>query len=294
MTDLSLANAYHKPSPTNIHNAQVPDPSWEWVWPEWRINHQEGLDEHGWEYSFAFSKKKLFSWHGPTWWNSFVRRRAWVRKRAKKNPDDVSADTHMLNTDYFTVRSASESKRLSQASLSASLALSKTSNSRASSIGPPEETMEIDDVEALLQVLKAARIDREKLEAIENYLEHAIDLEQLQHEMHEVMALFVFQASRKILLSRLTQIYDETTQELEKKDSDYLRNRKAALEAAITHADEETRKLAYWSDIKQMAENGETEGAVDGSKGWDHEAWQGVDQSGPTEPNNGKLPGPSK
>jgi hypothetical protein len=49
-------NGYHKASPSNIHNAQVPDPSWEWAWPEWRINHQEGVDEHGWEYSFTSQK----------------------------------------------------------------------------------------------------------------------------------------------------------------------------------------------------------------------------------------------
>ncbi|UZP36142.1 hypothetical protein NXS19_003958 [Fusarium pseudograminearum] len=49
-------NGYHKASPSNIHNAQVPDPTWEWAWPEWRINHQNGVDEHGWEYSFYFSK----------------------------------------------------------------------------------------------------------------------------------------------------------------------------------------------------------------------------------------------
>ncbi|KAI9167756.1 hypothetical protein HJFPF1_03890 [Paramyrothecium foliicola] len=289
-------NKYHKPSPTDINTAQVPDPTWEWVWPEWRINHQEGMDEHGWEYSFAFTKKNKFSWHGPTWWNSFVRRRAWVRKRAKKNPDDVSADPHMLNTDYFTVRPASETKRLSQASLAASLAPSKASNAsntRASSIAvTEEEKVDIEDVETLLRILKAARIDREKLEAVENYLEHATDLAQLHHEMHDVMSLFVFQASRKILLSRLTQIYDETNHELEKKSYDeHLKQRKEALENAIKHADEETRKLAYWSDIKQMAEDGETQGAVDGGKGWDGDAWQGVDQSGPTEPNNGELPG---
>jgi hypothetical protein len=196
----------------------------------------------------------------------------------------------MLNTDYFTVRPASDAKRLSQASLSASLSPSKLSNSRTSSIDPVEETIEIENAETLLSVLKAARIDREKLEAMDNYLEFGTDLAQLQHEMHEVMSLFVFQTSRKILLSRLTQIYDETTQQLEQKDNAHLRERKVALEAAIKHADEETRKLAYWSDIKQMAENGETEGAVDGHKGWDGGAWQGVDQSGPAQPNNGKLP----
>src|SRR5690625_4381834 len=49
LTPFSTANAYHKTSPTSIYTAQVPDPTWEWVWPEWRVNHQEGMDDDGWE-----------------------------------------------------------------------------------------------------------------------------------------------------------------------------------------------------------------------------------------------------
>ncbi|KAH7325905.1 hypothetical protein B0I35DRAFT_121682 [Stachybotrys elegans] len=281
-------NAYHNPSPTSIHTAQVPDPSWEWVWPEWHINHQEGLDEYGWEYSFAFSKK--FSWHGPKWWNSFVRRRAWTRKRARKRPEDLSADMHMSDTKYFTVRSTAENNRLSLPSLAGSRVPSKTSLTQVST-AQTASIPDMEDIETLLGFLRTARIDREKLDAVENYLENGIDLGQLQDEMHEIMSLFVFQASRKLLLTRLMHFYDDTVSKLESSDSAELRHRKEALEAAIRHADEEARKLAYWSDIKQMAESGETGGAVDAQKGWDDSAWQGVDNSGPLEPNHGKLPG---
>ena len=108
--------------------------------------------------------------------------------------------------------------------------------------------------------------------------------------MHEIMSLFIFQASRRVLLSRLMQIYDDTTRELESNSSSSdLKARRDDLRAAVKHADEEVRKLAYWSDVKQMAEGGESRGAVDGEKGW-HDAWDGLDKSGPSEPNSGKLP----
>ncbi|KAM4057551.1 meiotically up-regulated 65 protein [Hirsutella rhossiliensis] len=282
-------NAYHKASPTSIHTAQVPDPSWEWIWPEWRINHQEGMDEDGWEYSFAFSKK--FSWHSAKWWNSFVRRRAWIRKRAKKKTQDMSADPHMVSTDYFTIRPASHPKRLSNGSLGSRVA-SKSSMSQLST-SDVEEQPDIEDMESLLRTLRYARIDREKREAVENYLDHATDLSDLQEEMHEIMSLFVFQASRRQLLSRLMRKHDEAVQELAthgNKDKAGLGQRKKALDAAIKHAQEEVRRLAYWSDVKRMAEEGELRDSLDSQQGW-YDANSGLDQSGPTAPNKGKLLG---
>ena len=148
---------------------------------------------------------------------------------------------------------------------------------------------DIENTETLMQILRAARIDREKLEAMESYLEHAADLSQLQEEMHEIMSIFVFQASRRTLLSRLMEVYDQTTEQLEKEEKPGLKERQQALKDAVKHADEEVRKLAYWSDVKQMAEGGEIKNAVDADKGW-HEGWQGVDQSGGAQPNGGKLP----
>ena len=162
--------------------------------------------------------------------------------------------------------------------------------SRASTSGEMQQIKpKIDDLETLLDTLRFARIDREKLEATASYLENAVDLSQLHEEMHEIMALFVFQASRRLLLSNLMSMYDETTKALETTDDPDLRARKAALKDALKHADEEVRRLAYWSDVKQMAEGGESRGAVDGDQGW-QEGWQGVDQSGPAPPNKGALP----
>lgn len=288
-------NQFHKTSPTNITTAQVPDPSWEWAWPDWRINREEGvaMDEFGWEYSFMFSKK--FSWHGPKWWNSFVRRRAWIRKRIKKKDEDLPSDPHMLNTDYFNITPA-RTRSSSVLSARASVADGGSINSKLSigqlSKGESviEEKPDIEDVWMLLMVLRAARIDREKIEAVENYLEHARDgLEELQDHMHDIMSLFVFQASRRILLSRLTQVYDELGN-LETADTDEtVKEKRRHLGAAIKHADEEVKRLSYWSDVKKVTQEGTSRGALDESSGLPEEL-QGADQSGPAPTNTGKLP----
>ncbi|ROT41746.1 hypothetical protein SODALDRAFT_322818 [Sodiomyces alkalinus F11] len=298
-------NQYHKTSPTNIRTAQVPDPSWEWVWPEWRINLEEGVavDEFGWEYSFMFHRK--FSWHGPKWWNSFVRRRAWIRKRVKKKAEDVPSDPHMLHTDYFDIaparsRSRSRSRSPSTVTRPASNASWQSRASVYSKAGgsavskgesQPEKRPDIQDIDMLLMVLRGARIDREKIEAVENYLENAQDgLERLEPEMHHIMGVFVFQASRRLLLGRLTQVHDEMGKLEEQDETGGLRVKRERLDAAIKHADEEVKRLSYWSDIKGMAEGGESQGAVEMREGWGRD-WEGLDQSGPGHVvDSGKLP----
>ena len=50
---------------------------------------------------------------------------------------------------------------------------------------------------------------------MENYLENGLDMNQLPDQMHEIMGIFVFQASRRLLLSRLMNLFDTTTEELE-------------------------------------------------------------------------------
>lgn len=254
----------------------MPDPSWAWVWPRWHVNHQDGVDESGWEYSFAFSRH--FSWHGSAaWWNSFVRRRAWTRKRARTPAHETASEPHRLNAAYFVVRP--QAARRSPKSPPSSRAPSTT--------GPAKPR--IADMDTLLRKMRFSRVDRERLDAMESYLAHAEDLGLLQGEMHEIMATFVFQASRRILLSRLIGLHDRLDGEAGQQDDGSGDRRRAALHEAVKHADEEVRRLAYWSDIKKMAVAGEASGAVDERLGW-HRAWEGVDQSGPSQPNRGKLP----
>lgn len=297
-------NVAHKPSPTNIHTAQVPDPSWTWAWPEWRGNHEDGTDKDGWEYSFAFYKK--FSWHGPKWWNSFVRRRAWIRRRVKK---DVMRDANggeLLQPDYFTVRSTHEaavaaaakdvesrpsSKRESIISHASAASRTAALINEIATVGGVSN-LEIRDVDTLLAVLRACRIDREKIEAVEKFLSNGgdDDLDRLDEKMHDIMTFFVFQASRRALVARLAELRDRAAEESARnrtgKDKEAGKDegdKVASLDAALKHADEEVRKLEYWSDIKGLAEKGQSRDTMDGDCGWDH-SWQGVDNSGPAAP----------
>ncbi|KAI5922734.1 hypothetical protein F4810DRAFT_701615 [Camillea tinctor] len=293
-------NFAHKPSPTDITTAQVPDPSWVWVWPEWRINRDECIqtDEDGWEYSFMFSKK--FSWHGPTWYSSFVRRRAWIRRRIKKGIGYEANDIHLMNPEYFSVTPSKKSRRTAALTVEEVERASLSQKSRVSQ-GPGQASddvfgrsrevaaddedvvhpqVEIKTTEDLLRFLRRSRIDREKLESVENYIQNCTDdLAQLQDYMHEIMAIFVFQASRKLLLTRLIQLHDDVVDEHNKGKSAEAQRKAESLAGAIKHADEEVRRLEYWSDIKGMAESGESGGAVDCNKGWDS-GWKGLDSSG--------------
>ncbi|KAL1899826.1 hypothetical protein Sste5346_002692 [Sporothrix stenoceras] len=349
-------NYAHGTSPTDITTAQVPDPSWEWAWPEWRVNREDDgfEDENGWEYSFMFAK--CFSWHGPTWYSSFVRRRVWIRKRVRrKNSAAMSAaasaiglgeidsvtDPHLLNPEYFTVMSAAAMRRSSSRASSrhaSRLSLAAQSMTPSSKSGAGEGASgcegeengheghdggyiempkELVNADILMCFLRAARIDREKIEAVDNFIQFAgEDLVRLQDFMHEIMALFVFQASRRTLLTQLTKAHDEAvearqkaTEASEAAKSDKGKGAEAAtaeiladdghtdtvhklqalgrrigyLAAAVKHADEEVRRLEYWSDIKAMAQRGATNGAV-GQGEWDSHQWQGVDRSGPMPP----------
>ncbi|TVY90164.1 Meiotically up-regulated protein [Lachnellula willkommii] len=274
-------NVAQKTSATDITNAQVPDPSWEWAWKEWTINHDEGTDEDGWEYSFAFAK--LFSWHGPTWWNSFVRRRAWIRKRIRKGSGYHISEAHRLNSDYFTIHSASFDASHSRAS---SVDTRRLSAAQLAAREMADEILaeDITDIGALMEALRLARIDREKMEAVENFIKNSgEDLYYLQERMHEIMGAFIFQASRRLLLTHILKIYNKAAEQNKEHDDDESRKKRLEnLEAALKHADEEVRKLEFWSDVKAMAEKGHTKGAVDKSQGWDSR-WAGLDDSGPKD-----------
>ncbi|KFY10946.1 hypothetical protein V492_04764 [Pseudogymnoascus sp. VKM F-4246] len=287
-------NIAFKPSATNITNAQVPDPSWEWAWAEWVINHDpdnEILDEDGWEYSFMFSKR--FSWHGPTWYSSFVRRRAWIRKRVRRQDETDTEDPNKLAAEYFAV----DPERLSSASFS----VSRRSSRRQMA---PGEAEEVKDTEQVLAALKACRIDREKSEVVEAFVKGGkADLADLAGRMHEVMSMFIFQASRRTLLAHLTTALDETLKEqkeaeekggAENTEDDKRKKRLDHLTKAVQAADDEVKRLEYWSDIKGVTEEGLAKGAVDEEQGWDP-AWTGLDASAPRDVIvEAKMPGADK
>ncbi len=293
-------NIAFKPSATSINNAQPPDPSWEWAWPEWRINHDPALqgigkksqDEDGWEYSFMFTKGKC-SWHGPTWYNSFVRRRAWIRTRVKKHDGSVPQEEgHGLAADYFTIHS--QRMRLERTP-SPSKFGSKHESTRDGSEAVDRD--DIRDIQHLIAALHDSRIDREKMEVIENFvLNSGDDLFYLGKRMKDVMGMFIFQASRRVLLAHLVKTLDGETERLRRKSASLPPDHKATdeeiaekeradkrisnLMIAVRAADEEVKRLEYWSDIKEIAEEGATKGAVDREQNWGEE-WTGLIISGP-------------
>lgn len=238
---------------------------------------------------------KMCSWHGPTWYNSCVRRRAWIRKRIKKHVDEDgdAGDGHGLTAEYFTIHS----QRMRSQSPERQGSIAGTSLERRKTLSEPVDREDIRDIGHLMAALRESRIDREKMEAIESFVSNARDdLFYLGKNMKDIMAQFIFQASRRLLLAHLTTTLDAET-EAQKKEADtlgkepmdeeelYEKERKdkriANLMVAVRAADEEVKRLEYWSDIKSIAEEGATKGAVSDNKGWNSQKWAGVDNSAP-------------
>lgn len=93
---------------------------------------------------------------------------------------------HMLNADYFTIHASRDR------SVDSSIG-SRTLNrfSYASNVGAnndeDDEIEEISDIRALMRVLRKARIDRERIEAIEGFLNHGgEDVFYLAEKVHSI------------------------------------------------------------------------------------------------------------
>jgi len=157
----------------DVRDAQLPDPGWEWAWRSWYVDMTGDVDEQGWQYSFSFHER--FPWHGThPWLYSFVRRRRWLRKRVRKHQHTTGgavvggADAkaaHKLNADYFTVR-ARRSRSPGNESWVSEEAASFRQEERAltDSDGP------VDDIPTMIRRLKAAPVDRDKVNIVLEYL----------------------------------------------------------------------------------------------------------------------------
>ncbi|OCL05062.1 hypothetical protein AOQ84DRAFT_345298 [Glonium stellatum] len=268
-------DAKFKPSPVNITNAQVPDPSWVWEWKTWYVDMSHDVDEEGWQYSFYF---RNFSWHGNhPWFHSFVRRRRWLRKRVKqKLPPKTKDNRERLFGETF--------------SIGTTLARATTTGSPPIVDVPNEEIEEIKDIPALMNRLRKFTIDREKVVAVNKFIDEAgEELYYLAEQMPTIMSMLMFQNSRRQLLTSMMHTFDaasshreehkergEEEDEIEKRRIDSLLN-------AVKAAEEECKKLEYWSDIRRVAQDGNSLKSADVARGWDH-SWQGIDPSGPTDP----------
>lgn len=295
-------NAHGKASPVDVTNAQTPDPAWQWIWPTWYVDMSGDVDEEGWQYSFMFTKTAV--WHGThPWYHSFVRRRRWVRMRRKagrrhvheppsegRRPAEEAHDAHLLNDDYFTIHPTKTADRASTyaASLVRTVSLNRL-NLRSPDIldEPPEE---IDNIQTLLKLLRAARIDREKINMVLQFLDQGgQDVYYLSEHMSHILSLFMFQYTRRQLLSRMLEKINASREhrlERQRRNEEEHEHEKEKIDnllRAVKAAEDQVKALEYWSDIKHMAQKGETLTAADDSAGWDH-GWQGLDQSGATQP----------
>jgi hypothetical protein len=169
-------NRDYKDSPVDVTNAQVPDPSWEWAWKSWYVDMSDDVDEEGWQYSFSFASK--FGWHGTQpWFHSYVRRRRWVRLRVKKKYARGPAGAeqtglelaHWLNEDYFTIHS--HNLLSSQSSTAAPNEPSLASAGHLGTTSTEDALLdEVEDIPTLLQALRLAIVDRERIEALRKFI----------------------------------------------------------------------------------------------------------------------------
>ncbi|KZF19042.1 hypothetical protein L228DRAFT_286271 [Xylona heveae TC161] len=289
-------NASFKESAVNITNAQVPDPSWEWAWKCWYVDMSLDVDEDGWQYSFSFQPR--FAWHGRhVWFHSFVRRRRWIRKRVKKHPSKLgrgrdmdrpssAAQAHLLTPDYFTIHSPRERSPASSYNISSYDGSLRGARS-IERMRREQEFEEIRDLPTLTRALKQAKVDREKHDAIIRFLKYGgEEIFYLEEKMPAIMHSFLYQTSRRQLLGSLAHIFDEAASHRDEHlkrgepENDEEKRRIDNLMNAVKAADAEVRKLEYWSDIRSVAQQGESKGASDSSQGWGHE-WTGLDSSGP-------------
>lgn len=244
-----------KDSAVNITNAQVPDPSWRWSWKSWYVDMSDDVDEEGWQYSFSFSNRT--SWHGThPWFHSFVRRRRWLRKRVKRQPflrskAGAAEKAHMLTSDYFTIHAMRESSPGSTTGRESHI-------SKISTLQDEEPIeAEIKNIPALTKALRKAAVDREKIDAVKNFIQNGgDDLHYLEEEIPGMMSQFVFQNSRRQLLTYLIHTVEETTASQyrgkQRESSPAATRRTENLERALKAAEEQVKNLEYWSDAKNV------------------------------------------
>jgi hypothetical protein len=162
-------NSHKKPSPVNITNAQVPDPSWEWAWTSWYVDMSRDVDEEGWEYSFWFSDGT--AWHGThPWGHSWVRRRRWLRKRVRREAQKGTEPGHTFTSEYFTIHPTKAP------SLSSSFIVdSQAKQNLAIAEHYLEDPEDVRDIASLLNSLKRAKIDREKIVLVRHFIDNGGD-----------------------------------------------------------------------------------------------------------------------
>ncbi|GAO46693.1 hypothetical protein G7K_0917-t1 [Saitoella complicata NRRL Y-17804] len=255
----------HVHSPVTVADAQPPDPTWTWAWPRWFVDMSQDVDDNGWSYSFQFHGTR---WHGThIWFQSFVRRRRWVRKRTRQLPISTQnplqqSDGSRISApveDYWTVYSAAERESRFQSMFAG-----------PDDGGPADDDDEdIRDVNALERALKRARLDREKITALRNFLHDApTEISVLAPRIPTLLSTFVFQSSRTEVLKLLVAEHDRLHAHMRRNScvnpdaggwtghSELEGERERGLGEAVRAAEEFVGRggLEYWSDVRNVVE----------------------------------------
>ncbi|KAI9658195.1 MAG: hypothetical protein M1831_004042 [Alyxoria varia] len=290
-------NGEGRPSPVNVTDAQLPDGSheWQWAWPSWFVDMSTDVDEEGWQYSFMFQKK--FPWHGThPWFHSFVRRRRWIRKRIKRR-DKVPAteasnapNAHKFNKDYFTIHP--DQKDIAQTDTSSTLQPTTSSLNRKPTRliedddDEEDEEADLDNIATLLLRLKRSRVDRERITRILHFVDYGDETTHyLAEEMPQILSLFLYQDSRRMLLEsmlqRMAQAQDRRDEHKRNKtvESDDERRKADDLMRAVEATEAEVQKLEFWSDVKGVVQGGHSFSGAQGANSADEKAVEPVPNS---------------
>lgn len=253
--------ATYKDSAVNITNAQLPDPSWEWEWRCWYVDMSYDVDDEGWQYSFNFGSG--WEWHGNhPWFHSFVRRRRWLRKRTRIHPHhrhlgnmSNANDAHLLNSDYFTIHTPQRDRSRGSSTDRNTTKRSSLTGEHRSHVDSNQDLTDISNITALMNALKNARLDREKISAVRMFLDQgAEELFYLADSIPTIMADVVHQTSRRQLQTLLLKALDNIPRlqpgsEDDEKDvalQSKAENLLKAIEAAGVHAND----FHYWSTLE--------------------------------------------
>lgn len=265
------------PSLVNITNAQLPDPSWVWAdgWNNWYVDMSGDVDDEGWRYSFAFGQRTAgrWAWHGThPFLTSFVRRRRWVRLRIKRTRKAIATEEgHKLNLDYFTIHNAQRAVSPEGGSIATSGNRLNAAASKRWSQFPDgkdlsdDDDLEVKDIASLLNRLRKATIDRERIAAVGSFLDNGgQELFYLAENMQTIVSLFVFQTSRRQLLDllrrKLKEARDQEGKEAKRKHKERASdgeaqgtNRVDNLQNALKAADEECKRLGM-TDVRGVGQ----------------------------------------
>lgn len=137
---------------------QPPSLEWEYLTP-WMVNMRTGTDELGWRYNAWFRKKGWSSHAGNLGWWGWVRRREWVRLRAR------------------TPRRKEEGKPSEERSRTPSFKLENVLSGDVSN-----------NVLRLLKVMGELGVDRERLELWKSWLDGIQKGKPMLHRLQELIA----------------------------------------------------------------------------------------------------------